>query len=450
MAADIQSFAHSIIHSLYLKFLSLTLAVVLLAAGLTKLFALPFQRRHFRHWNLPGWFLRLTGLLELIAAGGLLLPGFTYFGAAVGAFVLLGAVVTCWIVYEYLRSLLPLALLIATGVLLWQLQPGSTLTYTLFGIAAVGLLVSGVSWCYPSTPPNRDGDVETLADGTAVTHHFREVLGVRYHYVTAGPPGGVPFVIVPGAPESWFCFHHQIADLSQDYRLVVIDLKPYGQTGKDPDGDHSYAHIATEIGTLLDEIGIEKFFLGGHDRGTVATDHLLNLPGMPERVLGYVRMQQSFNEPHGKPVPPHHLMQSFWGTMAFKLRFAMWLVYVKSFYTKLPIDRRTVRRIRREFQFRGIATNVPRSFKTTSFARERADRFDFLFDRMTMPVLILQGRYDPGQHPEEYAQSHTVVPNLRVQFIKAGHFFHLEAPEATNGAMRGFLAACSEERRVRK
>ena len=56
-----------------------------------------------------------------------------------------------------------------------------------------------------------------------------------------------------------------------------------------------------------------------------------------------------------------------------------------------------------------------------------------------MPVLILQGKYDPGQHPEEYEHSHTIIPNARVQFVEAGHFFHVEAPEVTSDIFLDFI-----------
>ena len=58
---------------------------------------------------------------------------------------------------------------------------------------------------------------------------------------------------------------------------------------------------------------------------------------------------------------------------------------------------------------------------------------------MTMPILILQGRYDPGQHPEEYVHSHEFAADLRVEFVEANHFTHIENPAAVNQAIRRFL-----------
>ena len=100
----------------------------------------------------------------------------------------------------------------------------------------------------------------------------------------------------------------------------------------------------------------------------------------------------------------------------------------------------TLKRLNYEFKFKGVAEAVRRYFQSNNFDIEHKDRHDFLFSHMTMPILILQGRYDPGQHPEEYANSAEFASNLRIEFVDANHFSHLENPEAVNRAIRGFLS----------
>ena len=76
-----------------------------------------------------------------------------------------------------------------------------------------------------------------------------------------------------------------------------------------------------------------------------------------------------------------------------------------------------------------------------NFDIEHRDRHESLFAHMTMPVLILQGRWDPGQHPEEYARSSEFAADLRVEFVEANHFTHIENPVACNRAIRRFLGS---------
>ncbi|MEO0899878.1 MAG: alpha/beta fold hydrolase [Bacteroidota bacterium] len=421
------------------KILQIGLAIIFVGAGLAKVVGSEKLKKEFKHWNLPPWVMYLMGFLEIAVAVLLYGEEGLYLGAIMGSFMLLAATVMLWIADEHIRSLLPFILLGVCGFLLWQFAPESTLTWIVLAAICLLLMMSAALWLYPSTPMNQPGDQEQITEDCTVTHCFEEALGVRYHYVTAGDVKRPTVVLIHGFPESWYCFHRQVAALSERYHVIALDLKPYGQTAKDLDGDHSFEHIAEEIKVLLDKIGIEKFHLISHDRGTIAADNLLANEGMQERIISYIRMQQSFNEPHGKPEPPHKLMGSFLGTLVYKIRFSMWYVYRKSAYTKLTIPQKVVKRIEQEFKFKHTALAVPLSFQSTSFAKELKDRHQFIFQSMTMPTLILQGQFDPGQHPEEYEHSHTFIPRGRVQFVEAGHFFHVESPEETSKIFLDFM-----------
>jgi len=419
--------------------LPILLAVLFLATGATKVAGLSFQKKEFKHWNLPPWMRYATGFAEIISGILLCFESTLYVGAILGSFIMLGATVMLWVADENKRSILPLVLMGLFGFLIWQSAPGTAGTWVALGFLGTLLLISIGLWFQVPTPINQPGDTEKITDTCSITHHFEEVLGVRYHYVTAGNKQNPVVVMIHGFPESWYCFHRQIAALSEKHYVIALDLKPYGQTAKDLDGDHSFAHIAEEIKTLLDKIGIKRFHLISHDRGTIAADNLLTKTGIQARVISYIRMQQSFNEPHGKPEPPHKLMGSFWGTLAFRIRFSMWWVYTKSAYTNISIPKEKVSRIEKEFKFKQTALAVPLSFKTTSFDKELKARQDSVFECMTMPTLILQGRFDPGQHPKEYENSATIIPNCQVKFIEAGHFFHVEAPEVTSNIFLEFI-----------
>ena len=149
-------------------------------------------------------------------------------------------------------------------------------------------------------------------------------------------------------------------------------------------------------------------------------------------------MQQSANEPHGEPKPPHALMASVIGSFAFRGRGFIDSVYSGHLVAN-HIPDPIIERIAAEFSLQDTATLARRSFATTSFDQELEDRHNSLFDAMTMPVLFLQGRLDPGQHEAEYAHTPQFVANGHVEFVEAGHFLHLEAPQAVNRVMRQFL-----------
>ncbi len=315
-----------------------------------------------------------------------------------------------------------------------------------------GPIVPDAGSRYPpaATPPcarNRHGEQERLGQVTA-THWFVEAAGITWHFVSAGDevPSAVasgsrpPVVLLHGFPESWWAFHHQIEALaSAGYRAIAIDVIPFGQSDKRTDLDYSYPAIAAGVLALLDRIGVERFAVVAHDRGCVVGDHLIALGGAAGRVDRYVRMQQSADRTRGGPGPSHRLMGSAAGAFLYQSRRFPTMVYHGQLVAR-PIPEATIKRLDYEFKYEGIAAAAPLSFRTTSSDRELIDRLEGLFPKMTMPVLFLQGRLDPGQRPGEYFRVGESVARGRLEFIEAGHFLHLEAPELVNAAMLAFLA----------
>lgn len=419
------------------------LAVIFFLAGFSKLIGFEAQLEQYRHWNFPIWLMRSIGAIEVIVAA-LLLFGRTRFAGLAGViFTMVGAILTLIIGYNFEKTALPAAFLLLAFYLAAVHRSGTDGTFAAFRwvVALSGsLLAAGfLLWGHGPTPPNSDRERETLPAGTPVTHHFQEVDGIRWHYVSAGESGRESVVLLNGFPESWWAYQNQISALADEYYVVAVDLKPYGQTDKDLDGDHSYPAIARELAALLNEIGVRRFNLIGHDRGSVVADHLIGQIDTG-RVLRYIRMQQSANEAHGDPKPPHALMGSLIGTLVARSRLVPLLAYSEwSPYVHSPLDAAIRTRLQREFQFRGTAQAVALSFKTTAWDNELADRVNRLFKKMTMPTLILQGRHDPGQRPAEYERTAEWLRKGRVQFIEAGHFLHLERPLAVNRAILSFL-----------
>lgn len=67
-------------------------------------------------------------------------------------------------------------------------------------------------------------------------------------------------------------------------------------------------------------LGVDRFNIVAHDRGAATADHLTSVESLKGRILRYVRMQQSFNEPCGEPRPPHALFATKLGEGNFKSR----------------------------------------------------------------------------------------------------------------------------------
>ncbi|MEO0465659.1 MAG: alpha/beta hydrolase [Pseudomonadota bacterium] len=303
-------------------------------------------------------------------------------------------------------------------------------------------LTSDLRYAGAAPPPcstNVHGEIEVLNGGVEATHWFVEADGVTWHFVSAGNPENPPLLFLHGLPESWFAFHHQMAALSGDYHVISFDSLGYGQSDKRLTLDYSNPVLARHFKALIDKLGIDTFRIVAHDRGSVLVDYLTEVEGMQDRILHYVRMQQSANEPHGEPKPPHKMFASKMGAKMFRSEEAFWPYQKASGFVREDISGDDLQRAMHEFHVRGVAEAVSRYFQSTNFDIELADRHDRLFKTMSMPVLFLQGRYDPGQHPAEYEHTPDFVENGRVDFVEAAHFPHIENPDEVTQKIRDFI-----------
>ena len=89
-------------------------------------------------------------------------------------------------------------------------------------------------------------------------------------------------VLLHGFPQTHVMWHRVAQALRSRYRLVMPDLRGYGDSSHAV-GDAEHAHyskraMAQEVIDLLDHLGVQDFFLCGHDRGgrvahRLAVDH---------------------------------------------------------------------------------------------------------------------------------------------------------------------------------
>src|SRR5207247_3627125 len=82
---------------------------------------------------------------------------------------------------------------------------------------------------------------------------------------------GHPLLLLHGYPQTHFIWH-KIADrLSEQYTVVLTDLRGYGDSSK-PDGgtrheNYSFRAMAQDQVEVMGHFGHGKFFIASHDRG---------------------------------------------------------------------------------------------------------------------------------------------------------------------------------------
>lgn len=99
--------------------------------------------------------------------------------------------------------------------------------------------------------------------------------GVRLHVRTAG--SGTPVVLLHGYPQSGIMWRKVAPALAQIHRVIVPDLRGYGDSDK-PRGGYDKKTMAADIHALMGALGHERYAVVGHDRGArvahrLALDH---------------------------------------------------------------------------------------------------------------------------------------------------------------------------------
>jgi len=82
---------------------------------------------------------------------------------------------------------------------------------------------------------------------------------------------GLPLLLLHGHPQTHVMWHKIAPRLAQDFTVVVTDLRGYGDSGKLPTThDHEpyskRAQARNQI-EVMRQLGFERFFVAGHDRG---------------------------------------------------------------------------------------------------------------------------------------------------------------------------------------
>jgi len=94
--------------------------------------------------------------------------------------------------------------------------------------------------------------------------HFTTNDGVRLHYLEAG--SGKPLVLIHGWSQCAEEFKHQIAGLSDRYRVIAIDQRGHGDSEK-PGFGYRIQRLAKDLQDLLVSLNLQDVTVLGHSIG---------------------------------------------------------------------------------------------------------------------------------------------------------------------------------------
>lgn len=120
----------------------------------------------------------------------------------------------------------------------------------------------------------------TWFDGFAARQF--EMPGASIFARVGGNLEGPALLLLHGFPQSHVLWHRVARQLARDYCLVMPDLRGYGDSSKAPGlpdhANYSKRTMAADMVAVMDALGLQNFYLCGHDRGgrvahRLAVDH---------------------------------------------------------------------------------------------------------------------------------------------------------------------------------
>jgi pimeloyl-ACP methyl ester carboxylesterase len=104
---------------------------------------------------------------------------------------------------------------------------------------------------------------------STVNQRRLQANGLEMHLAEAGPASGRPVVLLHGFPDSWKLWRHQVAALADaGHRVLAPDLRGFGQTARPAAvKDYKLRALVADVTGLLDELGVERAAVVGHDWG---------------------------------------------------------------------------------------------------------------------------------------------------------------------------------------
>lgn len=135
---------------------------------------------------------------------------------------------------------------------------------TRFLLALVVVLAAAFTIFWFARPADANFEEARAAVPHSAYSRFADIDGVRVHYQEKG--AGAPLVLIHGYTASTFAWKDVFEPLARRFRVIAVDLKGFGFSGK-PDGDYTRRAQGELVTHLLDYLKIDRAILCGNSMG---------------------------------------------------------------------------------------------------------------------------------------------------------------------------------------
>jgi pimeloyl-ACP methyl ester carboxylesterase len=280
-----------------------------------------------------------------------------------------------------------------------------------------------------------------------VSHRWVRARGIDFHVAEAGSGDDV-VLCLHGWPQHWYEWRQLIPALADRHRVLAMDLRGFGWSDAPRDG-YEKENMATDVLAVLDELGLERVKLVGHDwGGWIGFLLCLRAPQRFEKFLAL------------NIVPPWVSLRN---TIGEAWRFwYQWMILTPGlgyalhrrgdFVAKVLVGGSVRKEVWGEAEVRAFADNLMESARARAGVqlyrvfnlREALPiaRGRYAETMLTVPTLLVFGEDDFALRPQMLAGWQRHAEEMRVEMVPGcGHFIADERPDLVAARAREFLAA---------
>jgi proline-specific peptidase len=259
---------------------------------------------------------------------------------------------------------------------------------------------------------------------------------------------GYPVIVLHGGPG---LDHHEFADyldpLTDEFRLLLTDLRANGRSGRPPESTWTLERMAQDVIMLARALHLDRYAVLGHSFGAfVALQNAVDYPGMAAQTIvssGVPSMKflevVEANLNAFEPVELREQVIASWrreATVSTPEESAQLMADQFPFHFADPRDPRIADYLVRT-KDTVYAPEVLRLFSANGYGGiEVQDRLS----EVSSPVLVTTGRHDRTCTVEAARAIADGVPNAELRiFEQSGHMTFVEEPDLYNAIVRSFL-----------
>ena len=287
-------------------------------------------------------------------------------------------------------------------------------------------------------PPHVDG----------VRHRYVEARGLRFHLAEAGEGDDV-VLCLHGWPQHWYEWRFLLPRLAAaGHRAIALDLRGFGWSDAPRDG-YEKENLATDVLAVLDELGLERVKLVGHDWGGWI-GYLLCLRA-PERFDRYLALNILTPWVEQRMLAPE-LWRFLYQPMVASPFLGYRLHASGTFVPRVLLGASVVRDNFDSETLHIFSDNLAEPDRAracvqmyrTFLVREQPEiiRGRYVRQRLTVPTLQLHGTDDAALRPKMLAGWQRHADDMRVELVEGcGQFIADEAPDLVADRALEFFAS---------